>query len=148
MYDGVAVGGGVDGIKIRQLMNIVNWHNIRPIHNSLNDGFEELVCQLASKETIKDQKQFQRIGRPDGGKECYWELSNRDVHMWQAKYCTTSLTTTQWNDIAESIKRVIDNHSKLTKYYVCLPLDMPDGKIKGKKSMLDKWKAIPSGFRA
>lgn len=53
----------------------LNWNNIRSIHNSLNDGFEELVCQLAAKESIKEQRHFQRIGKPDGGKECFWQLN-------------------------------------------------------------------------
>ena len=28
----------------------LNWNDIRPINNSLNEGFEELVCQLAKLE--------------------------------------------------------------------------------------------------
>ncbi|MDH6303778.1 hypothetical protein M2459_000110 [Parabacteroides sp. PF5-5] len=27
----------------------INWNNIRPLNNSLNDGFEELICQLAEQ---------------------------------------------------------------------------------------------------
>ncbi|MFC5683161.1 hypothetical protein ACYE2N_04430 [Flavobacterium sp. MAHUQ-51] len=119
----------------------VNWNNIRPLNNSLNDGFEELVCQLAAREIISDQKTFWRMGKPDGGKECYWYFKNGDLHMWQAKYFTTSLTATQWTEIDKSIITAIDNHPKLKKYYVAIPIDMPDGKVKGKTSMLDKWKS-------
>lgn len=117
----------------------INWNNIRPLNNSLNDGFEELVCQLAEHEDIKDKKHFIRIGKPDGGKECYWELEDGSFIMWQAKYFTSSLSTTQWNQIEKSIKTAIDNHPSLSKYHVCLPIDRPDAKVKGQKSMLEKW---------
>lgn len=119
----------------------INWNNIRPLNNSLNDGFEELVCQLASREFISSQSSFHRMGKPDAGKECYWELENGDLYMWQAKYFTTSLSATQWAEIDKSVIKAIDNHAKLKKYYVAIPIDMPDGKVKGKKSMLDKWKS-------
>lgn len=117
----------------------INWNNIRPINNSRNDGFEELVCQLAGKEKISNQRKFWRVGKPDGGKECFWQLENGDIYAWQAKYFTTSLSTTQWTQIEKSVKSVIDNHASLKKYFISIPLDMPDAKIKGKKSMLDKW---------
>lgn len=125
----------------------LNWNNIRSIHNSLNDGFEELVCQLAAKESIKEQRHFQRIGKPDGGKECFWQLNNEELYMWQAKYFTASLSPTQWTEIDISVKTAIDNHRKLVKYYVCVPLDMPDGKVKDRTSMLDKWKAKVSNWK-
>jgi hypothetical protein len=121
------------------MINNINWNNIRPIHNSLNDGFEELVCQLAKKESIKGK--FFRIGKPDSGRECYWELDSGDLYMWQAKYFTASLTPGQWSQIKKSVITAIDNHPKLSKYYICLPLDLPDGKVKGRTSLMDKWKA-------
>lgn len=116
-----------------------NWNNIRPINNSLNDGFEELVCQLAAKEPINEQKKFYRIGKPDGGKECYWQLEDDSQYMWQAKYFLASPGISQWSQIDKSIKTAIDNHPNLVKYYVCIPSDRPDPKVKGKNSMLDKW---------
>lgn len=119
----------------------LKWNNIRPIDNSLNNGFEELVCQLAAKEKISNQLRFLRIGKPDAGKECYWELSTGEMHAWQAKYFLTSPTPQQWNDITSSVKRVIDKHPNLAKYYISLPQDMPDPKVGDKISMLEKWKA-------
>ncbi|SHE90141.1 NACHT domain-containing protein [Dysgonomonas macrotermitis] len=117
----------------------INWNNIRPLNNSLNDGFEELICQLAEQEDLKTKKHFFRIGKPDGGKECYWELEDGSLIMWQAKYFTASLSTTQWSQIEKSIKTAIDSHPFLSKYYICLPIDRPDAKVKGQKSMLEKW---------
>ena len=119
----------------------INWNNIRPLNNSLNDGFEELVCQLAEQENLKNRKHFVKIGKPDGGKECYWELDDKSLIMWQAKYFTNSLSATQWTQIEKSIKTAIGNHPSLSKYYVCFPINMPDSKVKDQKSALEKWKS-------
>lgn len=116
----------------------INWNNIRAIEGQ-REGFEELVCQLAGQEKIAKQVLFTRIGKPDGGKECYWELSNGDIHCWQAKYFINSLSDSQWVQVDKSVKTAIDNHPKLKKYYVAIPVDRPDGKGRG-KSMLQKWK--------
>jgi hypothetical protein len=117
----------------------INWNNIRSINGSQHDGFEELVCQLASKEKDKVQKKFKRVGKPDGGKECFWELNNGDLHCWQAKYFTNSLSTGQWSQVTKSVKTTIDNHPRIKKYYISIPLDMPDPKVGKNKSMLEKW---------
>lgn len=116
----------------------INWNNIRAIEGQ-REGFEELVCQLAGQEKITDQIEFTRIGKPDAGKECYWQLRNGNIHCWQAKYFMNSLSDGQWAQLNKSVKNAIDNHPTLIKYYVTIPIDRPDGKAKG-KSMLQKWK--------
>lgn len=115
----------------------INWNDIRAVEGQ-REGFEELVCQLAGQETITGQVQFTRIGKPDGGKECFWELDNGDLHFWQAKYFVNSLSDSQWQQLKKSIKTAINNHPRLKKYYVSIPIDRPDGKGRG-KSMLQKW---------
>jgi hypothetical protein len=40
------------------------------LNKSQNDGFEELICQLANRENIPGKLKFWRVGKPDGGKEC------------------------------------------------------------------------------
>jgi hypothetical protein len=117
----------------------INWNNIRPINGSLHEGFEEFVCQLANKKKYPLQQNFIRVGKPDGGKECFWEFSNGDLYCWQAKYFTTSLSSVQWSQIEKSIKTTIDNHPNLKKYFVAIPIDMPDVKVNGRVSMLAKW---------
>lgn len=116
----------------------INWNDIRAIEGQ-REGFEELVCQLAGQEKIADQTTFCRIGKPDGGKECYWELANGDIHCWQAKYFVNSLSDSQWAQVDKSVKTTIDNHPRLKSYYIAMPVDRPDGKKRG-KSMLQKWK--------
>ncbi|RAP37143.1 hypothetical protein B1207_06910 [Legionella quinlivanii] len=111
---------------------------IRSINGSQQEGFEELVCQLAYKEKVNDGH-FIRLGKPDAGVECYWVLNNGDEWGWQAKFFLSSLSTTQWSQIDKSIKRALETRPNLKKYIVAIPIDPPDARIKGKISMLDKW---------
>lgn len=117
----------------------INWHNIRPLENSQNEGFEELVCQLARNENIPNKKKFIRKGKPDAGVECYWILENDDEWAWQAKYFTASLEDNQWAQLDKSVKTVLGKHPNLKKYYIAIPNDPPDARLSGQKSMLDKW---------
>lgn len=116
----------------------LNWRNIRSINGDQNDGFEEFVCQLANRE-FRDRKSFWRVGNPDGGKECFCEFENGEIYAWQAKYFLNALGNSQWNQIDDSVKNAISNHPYVTKIYIALPIDMPDPKSEGKKSMMDKW---------
>lgn len=117
----------------------INWNNIRPLENSQNEGFEELVCQLARKEDIPNRKEFIRKGKPDAGVECLWTLNNDDEFAWQAKFFTNSIEENQWAQIDKSVKTVLDKHPNLKKYYIAIPNDPPDARIEGQTSMLDKW---------
>lgn len=117
----------------------INWNNIRPLENSQNEGFEELVCQIARKENIADKKKFIRKGKPDGGVECLWILNNNDEFAWQAKFFTSRLEESQWGQIDKSVKTALDKHPNLKKYYIAIPNDPPDARIVGQTSMLDKW---------
>lgn len=117
----------------------INWHNIRPLEHSQNEGFEEFVCQLARNENIPNKKKFVRKGKPDAGVECYWILENDDEWAWQAKYFTASLGDSQWTQLDKSVETVLDKHPNLTKYYVAIPNDPPDARLPGQNSMLNKW---------
>lgn len=118
---------------------MINWNNIRPITGSQQDGFEELVCQLARQEQPKGTETFVRVGRPDGGKECYWKTAAGDIHGWQAKYFTGAFSDAQWKQIENSVIDTIDKHPRLVSYTVSCPLDRPDGKVRGRISLLAKW---------
>lgn len=117
----------------------INWNNIRPLGNSLNDGFEELIRQLARREKIEGKNRFITLGKPDAGIECFWILDNGYEWGWQAKFFTNSLTITQWSEIDHSVKTAIDKHPNLKKYIIALPIDPPDARLKNQKSLLEKW---------
>ena len=69
----------------------LNWRSIRIHNNSQNNGFEELVCQLARGVKLKKKKKFYRLGTPDGGVECYWELEDKTEIGWQAQIMFLSI---------------------------------------------------------
>ncbi len=117
----------------------INWNNIRSLENSQNEGFEEFVCQLARKEDIANKRIFIRKGKPDAGVECFWILDNNDEFAWQAKFFTQSIEEKQWVQIDKSVKKTLDKHPNLKRYYIAIPNDPPDGRVEGQKSMLDKW---------
>src|ERR1035437_105412 len=116
----------------------VNWNNIRPYNNSQNNAFEELVCQLAREENIRDGKDFIRIGTPDGGVEAYWVLNDDSEYGWQAKYFD-SVGLSQWKQLDKSFKTAFRTHPNLKKYFICFPLDREDPRIPKKKHFKQKW---------
>ncbi len=120
-------------------MTDINFLNIRTINGKQDEGFEELVCQLARKINPINSKRFIRKGKPDAGVECILQMNDDTEWGWQAKYFLNSLGNTQWRDLDESVKTALDKHPKLVIYYVAIPINMPDAKLVGKKSMLDKW---------
>ena len=123
------------------------WKKLRCFDGSQEKAFEELVCQLARAEKDDNRKSFFRIAAPDGGVEAYSVQKDGSEYGWQAKYFS-SLGASQWSQIEESYITALEKHPKLVKYYICVPLDRPDPRIKvtkgkraGKsnKSMMDCW---------
>ena len=115
----------------------LNWHKIRPINGSQAHGFEELCAQLARAES-PDLAQFVRKGSPDAGVECYCVLPDGSEWGWQAKYFDR-IGTTQWSQLDKSIKKALNKHPALVRYFVCIPLDRSDARIYGKKSAMQNW---------
>lgn len=121
----------------------INWNNIRCVDSSQQNGFEEFICQLARKQKIDNAEKFIRIGKPDGGVEGYWICKDGSEICWQAKFFTSAISNSQWNQINSSVKTVLNTHKNLKKYIICFPHDLSDGRNnqKGKKikSEFDKW---------
>ena len=57
---------------------------------------------------------------------------------WQAKFFDR-LEKSQWSQIDRSVKTALEKHPKLVRYFVCTPLDRPDGRKEGKKSAMQRW---------
>lgn len=117
----------------------INWNNLRPWNGDQRNSFEELCCQLVAQEPVPGDSRFFRKGRPDAGLECYWRLPNNDEWGMQAKFFLTTPTAGQWTQINNSIKKALETHPRLTKYYVCLPIDRSDARIGNQKSFKDSW---------
>jgi len=116
-----------------------HWTDIINFNSSQNDAFEELICQLAKKEPVKNTKNFVKIGNPDGGVECYIVLENEDEIGFQAKWFLSPPEENQWNQIEKSFKTTLEKHPRLNTYYVAIPLDRADPRIENQKWFMDKW---------
>lgn len=122
---------------------MVNFNDIRKLGTNQEDGFEEFVCQLARKEVIPNSKKFIRIGNPDGGLECYWELNDGSVTGWQAKFFTTSLSySNRWDQIKNSIKSALENYN-LNKIIIAIPYDLAKIDQGNLESKISEWKSLP-----
>ncbi len=127
-------------------MNI-DWIKLRPFNGDIKNGFEELVCQLARAENIKEKQQFIRVAAPDGGVEAYCILTNGDEYGWQAKFFS-SIGKSQWTQLDDSFKQAFAKHPNLKKYYICTPLDRQDPQIANEKWFMDKWKEKVADWEA
>ncbi len=78
-------------------MEELNFSNIRNHDGSCDNGFEELVCQLAHLLPPENADYFVRKDGAggDAGVECYWKLKDRTEHAWQAKYFLNTLESSQ-----------------------------------------------------
>ena len=117
-------------------MNI-DFRNICQLNRSQHQAFEELCAQLARAE-IPEGAQFYRKAPPDAGVECYAVLPNGDQWGWQAKYFDR-LTSSQWRQIDDSVKTALKKHSRLVRYYVCVPLDRTHAQIRKWEEHVKKW---------
>ena len=117
----------------------VDWRSIRPLNGGREKGFEELCSQLARSE-VADRAQFIRKGNPDAGVECFAVFGDGSEWAWQAKYFLT-LSGSHWPQIDQSVRTAIRKHPRLTRYVVCLPIDLPDARVRGQESALAKWHA-------
>ena len=115
----------------------LDWNSIRPHGGSKAHSFEELCAQLARAESPADAR-FERKGTPDAGVECFCVLQNEDEWGWQAKFFQ-KLGDNQWTQIDRSVKTALEKHPSLTRYFICVPYDRPDGRKKNQQSALQKW---------
>lgn len=122
----------------------LDFSRIRNHDGSQDNGFEELICQLAHLSPPEDADFFIRKDGAggDAGVECYWTLKNGAEYAWQAKYFLQKLEASHWKQITKSVETALTKHPKITKYYICLPGDWNDSRRSGAKtilSSLDKW---------
>ena len=116
----------------------LDWTAIRPLNGGREKGFEELCSQLARAEA-PDGARFVRKGTPDAGVECYAVLADGTEWGWQSKYFD-SVGDSQWKQLDESVEAAIEKHPQLSRYYVCVRLDLADARIVGKKTGT-QWKS-------
>ena len=134
----------------------LDWNSVRPLGGTRDKGFEELCSQLAQCESPANTR-FIRKGTPDAGVECYTIFPDGSEWAWQAKYFLNSLETSQWQQVNESVLTALKKHPAITKYFVCMPLDLPDGRVdkmtkstgdkKRTKSAQDQWDRLVATWK-
>ena len=134
----------------------LDWTSVRPLGGTRDRGFEELCSQLARCESPTNAR-FIRKGTPDAGVECYTIFPDGSEWAWQAKYFLTSLDTSQWQQVNESVLTALKKHPAITQYFVCMPLDLPDGRVdrttkstgekKRTKSAQDQWSELVTKWK-
>ncbi|MBJ9939654.1 NACHT domain-containing protein [Burkholderia multivorans] len=115
----------------------LDWASIRPLNGSKQDAFEELCTQLA-RASCPSGSQFIRKGRPDSGVEAHVVHLDGTEWAWQSKYFDT-MKSSQWVQLDESVKTALAGHPNLTRFIVCVPLDLPDGRTGRSKSARQHW---------
>src|SRR5688572_1789516 len=117
----------------------INWHDIRRINWTQQEGFEELVCQLAHYEPMPAGCVFQRKGKPDGGVECFWTFPDGSERGWQAKFFLTSPSSSQWGELDQSVERFLGTHPSMSRFTMAIPVDLSDARLPKQKSAQQKW---------
>jgi hypothetical protein len=115
----------------------LDWASILPLNGSKQDGFEELCTQLA-RSSCPREFEFVRKGRPDSGVEAFAIHTDGGEWAWQAKYFP-AMKSSQWGQLDESVKTALVGHPNLTRFIVCVPLDLADGRTGNAISARQRW---------
>lgn len=119
---------------------IVKFKHIREHRGTQSGGFEELCCQLAALEDPALGSRFIRKGPgADQGLECYRAYADGHEVGWQAKYFIDGFEDGQVGNLADSLKRALSAHPRLTKFVVCLPIDLRDNQSGKKASEVQRY---------
>ncbi|MDL0036925.1 ATP-binding protein [Enterobacter hormaechei] len=120
----------------------IDLFEIRQHHGSQANAFEELCCQIANEELIKDKVRFDRKGRGgDAGVECFATLKDGAEIGWQVKFYTNFKSMIGSLDL--SLTTALAKHPKMNRFIACFPFDLSDSRkdnVKTSLSEWDKWK--------
>ena len=118
------------------------WETIRSHRGSQQSAFEEFCSQLARHEPgLPAGSTFIRKGTPDAGVECYWRKPLGKETAWQAKFFLQSLGDKQWEQCDSSVLAALRKHADLEHFILCLPIDLPDGRVEGTTTARQRWEA-------
>ena len=137
----------------------MNWHHFQTYNEAATRAFEAMCNQLfelwIDREYKDTKKSFVVVNGAggDGGVESYATLVTGEEIGVQAKRFPDSITTSQFNQIKNSILTALEVHPKLIKYIVCVPRDLSnlkkgkDGKIVRETEYL-KWDKIVTDIKS
>ena len=106
---------------------MIDFEQIRGLTGGQRHSFEELVCQLARRQSVPPGAIFRRVegAGGDGGVEAYWLMTDGTMVGYQAKFFTRSRDI-DWAKIDASVEQALKTHPTLTKYIVALPCNLTD----------------------
>jgi energy-coupling factor transporter ATP-binding protein EcfA2 len=123
---------------------MIDFSKILSFNLGQRHSFEELVCQLARRESFPEHSVFRRVegAGGDGGVEAYWTKPNGRKTGYQAKYFLR-IGDIGWDQIDESVTQALISHPELECYVVALPCDLTDrsGKKQRGQTGWDNWSA-------
>jgi hypothetical protein len=99
----------------------LDWLKLRAWDGSLQTAFEKLCVQLLGREPVAGSSVFVPKSAPDAGVEAFWRFESGSEWGIQAKFFLGPLTTTQWQQLDESVERTLERHPKLQRYTVAIP---------------------------
>ena len=111
---------------------MLNWNKLQPYGTSKEKSFEQLCYQIASILYETDNDRITPIEDRGGGDgiEFYLKNSSGQEWGWQAKYYEGSPRLKHHNrksSIIGSLKKTLEVHPELVKWYLCTPIDFtPD----------------------
>jgi hypothetical protein len=112
---------------------MIDFAAIRPHRNSQNNGFEELVVQLARRYPPLGAKSFRRIegAGGDAGVEALWLMHDGSAIGLQAKYFLR-VRDIDWTQIDKSVTATLENRPEVNVYRIAIACDLTDkGGAKG-----------------
>lgn len=118
----------------------MNWTKFQTYGMASDKAFETLCNQLFTN-WVKDEYGSEVISVKvvngaggDGGVESYATLKNDAVIGLQAKWFQTSMGSSQFNQIKNSITTAMKVRPEITRYIVCVPRDLTSKTAKSDNS--------------
>lgn len=116
----------------------IDLYRIRQHRGTQADAFEELCCQLANDESVKDRMRFDRKGRGgDAGVECFATLADGSEVGWQVKFYSDF--DSMIGSLDKSLTKALAKHPAMRRFIACFPFDLSDSRKEDVKTALSKW---------
>ena len=116
----------------------IDFRSIRPHHGSQHGGFEEIVCQFAALETARGVPFHRKGAGADAGLECFRLEVDGSETGWQAKYFF-EFGSSEATQLRKSFSHAIARHPQISRFIVCLPFNLSDGRVGNRISERDRW---------
>ena len=132
----------------------MNWTTFQTYNEAPEKAFEMLCNQLfenwCQKEYDSKIKFFNIVNGSggDGGVESYATLVDDSVVGLQAKWFPSSMSSSQINQIKNSIKTAVKIRPNIKRYIVCVPRDLASLTGKGENTEESRWKNMISNIKS